>query len=102
MILRAVTLFAAIAVASCAGPVAPESSPVSDGRYVMGTVLEITLHGGSEREARSLLAELFAGAERLDGMSLKGFVASDRLLGWIASWIHHGDLFLEADEGKIR
>jgi len=64
--LRAVTLFAAIAAASCAGPIAPESSPLSDGRYVMGTVLEITLHGGSEREARSLLAELFAAAERLD------------------------------------
>jgi thiamine biosynthesis lipoprotein len=50
----------------CAG-VEPES-PVtaSDGRYVMGTVLEITLVGRDEARLRETLDELFALAGRLD------------------------------------
>jgi thiamine biosynthesis lipoprotein len=46
----------------------PEPVTVSDGRYVMGTVLEITLVGRDEGEARAALAELFALAERLDAL----------------------------------
>lgn len=39
---------------------------VSDGRYVMGTVLEITLVASDETAGRAALAELFGLAERLD------------------------------------
>jgi thiamine biosynthesis lipoprotein len=70
--LRAATFFAAFAVAACAGPAVRESNPISDGRYVMGTVLEVTLHGASEHRARSTLEELFAGAARLDAL-MTGF-----------------------------
>ena len=44
-----------------AGPVV-----VSDGRYAMGTVLEITLVASGETAGRAALSELFALAERLD------------------------------------
>lgn len=41
---------------------------VSDGRYVMGTVLEVTLVAPEVAAGRAVLAELFREAERLDGM----------------------------------
>jgi thiamine biosynthesis lipoprotein len=66
--IRTATLFAVLFVAACAGPGERELPAISDGRYVMGTVLELTLHGVGERKARSTLAELFAGAERLDAL----------------------------------
>lgn len=60
----------AIAVAclvlGCAATQAQRDVSVSDGRYVMGTVLEITLEGVGARDGRNLLDELFAVAERLD------------------------------------
>jgi thiamine biosynthesis lipoprotein len=46
----------------------PEPVTVSDGRHVMGTVLEITLVGRDEGEARAALVEIFALAERLDAL----------------------------------
>lgn len=55
--------------AACAAPAsAPELAPVgvADGRYVMGTVLEITLPGASEERGRVLLDRLFARAAALD------------------------------------
>ena len=51
---------AALALAACTPTASPE--PVSDGRYLMGTVLEVTLYGGS----RELLEELFASVDRLE------------------------------------
>jgi len=65
---RAAAVFAVLALLGCVGSGARRSQPVSDGRYVMGTVLEITLYGEGEREARSTLSELFAAAERLDAL----------------------------------
>ncbi len=41
---------------------------VSDGRYVMGTVLEVTLVAPDEAAGRAVLAEIFDEAERLDGL----------------------------------
>ena len=41
---------------------------VSDGAYVMGTVLEITLVSGDEESARTALTELFAEARRLEAL----------------------------------
>jgi thiamine biosynthesis lipoprotein len=66
-LVAAVAAAMSVAVA-CAGPVLPERPPVSDGRYVMGTVLQLTLHGVGERRARTTLDELFAGAQRLDAL----------------------------------
>jgi thiamine biosynthesis lipoprotein len=63
---RAAGIFAAACFVACAGTGVRESPSVSDGRYVMGTVLQITLAGVSERTAATTLAELFADAERLD------------------------------------
>ena len=48
------------------GPVAPVTA--SDGRYAMGTVLEITLVGLDESDLRSTLDDLFDRARRLDGL----------------------------------
>lgn len=50
---------------ACAGPGGGPVT-VSDGRHVMGTVLDVTLVASSEREGREALVELFAVAERLD------------------------------------
>ena len=58
----ALALGLAVATLACG----PEPAPVSDGRYVMGTVLEITLEGVSPGEGRALLDELYAEAERLE------------------------------------
>ena len=41
---------------------------VSDGRYVMGTVLEVTLVARDEERAREVVAELFALADRLESV----------------------------------
>ena len=37
---------------------------------------------------------LVTGAETLDAAALGEFARSERLLGWIAAWIHHGYLFV--------
>ena len=55
-----------VLLSGCALAPERELVTVSDGRYAMGTVLEITLVGRDEGEARAALAELFALAERLD------------------------------------
>ena len=68
MTLRAATLFAVLFVAACAGPEARRSQPVADGRYVMGTVLQISLDEVAESSGAAALAELFASAERLDAL----------------------------------
>jgi thiamine biosynthesis lipoprotein len=41
---------------------------VSDGRYVMGTVLEASLYAPDVATGRAVLEEIFARAERLDGL----------------------------------
>jgi thiamine biosynthesis lipoprotein len=59
-------LLLCVACFGCAaGPFARGES-VSDGRFVMGTVLEITLDGVSPRSAPKTFDELFAHAARLD------------------------------------
>jgi len=64
--------YAAVAVSllacACASVAGPHSARVTDGRYVMGTVLEITLDGVRAARARQTLEALFAIAERLDGL----------------------------------
>ena len=50
----------------CASAKPEALATVSDGRYAMGTVLEITLIGRDERNLRSALDELFDLAARLD------------------------------------
>ena len=54
------------AVSGCAAPAPPALVAVSDGRYVMGTVLEITLVVRDAGRGRLLLEETFAAAARLD------------------------------------
>jgi thiamine biosynthesis lipoprotein len=66
--LRAATSFVALLAVACAGSAARRSQPISDGRYVMGTVLEISLADVGERTAASTIAELFASAERHDAL----------------------------------
>lgn len=41
---------------------------VTDGRYVMGTVLEVTVRAPDEARARAAIRDLFAEAERLDAL----------------------------------
>ena len=54
------------ALSACAPAPAPE--PLSDGRYLMGTVLEIWLHGLDPEDGRALLEELFAQATALEAV----------------------------------
>jgi thiamine biosynthesis lipoprotein len=49
-------------------PQADARVTVSDGRYVMGTVLEATLVAADEAAGRAALADVFTEAERLDRM----------------------------------
>ena len=56
----------AVLLAACAAPSESPPGVVSDGRYAMGTVLEITLVSGDEARARRTLEELFAEALRLE------------------------------------
>ena len=58
----ALVLSLAVATLACS----PRPVPVSDGRYVMGTVLEITLEGLRPDEGRALLDDLYASAARLE------------------------------------
>lgn len=53
---------------ACAVPAPGPPRALSDGRYVMGTVLEITLATPDAEGGRRLLEELFAVAERLDAL----------------------------------
>jgi thiamine biosynthesis lipoprotein len=59
---------AALALAAAAGALAapPPSVEVSDGRYVMGTILAITLETGDRARGRMLLDRLYGTAQRLD------------------------------------
>jgi thiamine biosynthesis lipoprotein len=60
-------ILAALLVAiGCASSPADRTVSVSDGRYVMGTILEITVNGVDARAAPTLLEELFALGARLD------------------------------------
>jgi thiamine biosynthesis lipoprotein len=51
----------------CVAPIATEQ-PASDGRYTMGTVLEISLHGLESQPAARALDDLYAVAAELDGL----------------------------------
>lgn len=66
--MRARPLLLLAACAACATPPSPSSVAVSDGRYAMGTVLEITLYAPDARRGRAVLEELFAVAARLDSL----------------------------------
>jgi len=67
LILRvALAGLAAALAGGCASAKPATNATVSDGRYVMGTVLEITLVGPDESALREALDELFALAARLD------------------------------------
>ena len=52
----------------CVATPEPASVVVSDGRYVMGTVLEITLRAPDEDAGDAALAELFGVAHQLEGL----------------------------------
>jgi len=65
---RGASLGLLVLLCGCAFFPERELVTVSDGRYVMGTVLEITLVGRDEGEARAALVEMFALAERLDAL----------------------------------
>jgi thiamine biosynthesis lipoprotein len=65
---RVAAVCAATVLAACTSPAPPRVQVVSDGRYVMGTVLEITLHGVREAVGRAALREMFTTAERYDAL----------------------------------
>jgi thiamine biosynthesis lipoprotein len=44
------------------------AAPIAGGRYVMGTVLEVTLYSDSETRSRAILAKLFERAAALDSI----------------------------------
>jgi thiamine biosynthesis lipoprotein len=58
----------ALLLAACATPTAGPGVLVSDGRYVMGTVLEVSLYAPDIETGRAVLDELFGLAERLDDL----------------------------------
>jgi thiamine biosynthesis lipoprotein len=66
--LRAAALFLLLAGGACASAPPAPLVAVSDGRYVMGTILEITLYVRDGAAGESALDELFGVAERLDGL----------------------------------
>ena len=61
----------------CATPGPQPFVTVSDGRYVMGTVLEITLVVRDAREGQRLLEDAFRTAERLDALLSRRSRASE-------------------------
>jgi thiamine biosynthesis lipoprotein len=63
-----VPLAALLVAAGCAFSPIHRAVSVSDGRYVMGTILDITLIGVEARAAPSMLEELFTLGARLDAM----------------------------------
>jgi len=66
--LRAAALALLLTLSACRTLSAPSSGSVVDGRYVMGTALEITLAGVSPGQGQRTLEDLFAIAERLDAL----------------------------------
>ena len=65
--MRRATLVVGLGLAIGCAAIRPSGSVlVSDGRYAMGTVLEITLVASDEASGRAALDELFALAERLE------------------------------------
>lgn len=68
MISRALTAACLALAAACASAPAAPPAEVSDGRYAMGTVLEVTLQGPDAGELHAALGEIFALADRLDRM----------------------------------
>jgi len=63
---RYVALALCLACVACAGGPFARSEKASDGRYVMGTVLEITLHDVPTRSTQKIFDELFGHAARLE------------------------------------
>lgn len=64
--MRLPAVFALAASLSCAGAPEPPLQLVGDGRYVMGTILEITLAARDPERARAVLDRCFERARRLD------------------------------------
>ncbi len=64
-------------------------------RHSDGTV-SVFVGGHDYRLARDEAAfgPLVTGAANIDATALGEFAHNDRLLGWIAAWIHHGYLFV--------
>ena len=74
MTARATTALAILALGvwvACSGPVPIERPRISDGRYVMGTVLEVTLRGIDPERGREALGEAFE-VEDLGAHPVKG------------------------------
>jgi thiamine biosynthesis lipoprotein len=63
----ALGLLCAVGCASAEAPAAPQRS-LEDGRYAMGTVFELALHGPDEAALQRARDGAFAMAERLDGL----------------------------------
>jgi thiamine biosynthesis lipoprotein len=64
---RAALIFP-LCLAGCAAPLPRPAVTLSDGRYAMGTVLEVTLVARDEAHARETLAEIFARVEQLEAL----------------------------------
>lgn len=78
----AAVLACALVLAACArGPAQPADAPVlvSDGRYAMGTVLELTLLAPDEARGRALAEQAFATAAQLEAL-LTNWEASSALM----------------------
>lgn len=79
------------------GPVAPVTA--SDGRYAMGTVLEITLVGLDESDLRTTLDDLFGRVSRLDGLMTR--VDSDSALSRLNRNAGRGRLAVDPELAEI-
>jgi thiamine biosynthesis lipoprotein len=65
---RRIGIVLTILVVGCATPPSPPRILVSDGRYVMGTVLEVSLYASDPEAGRAVMEELFDVAERLEDL----------------------------------
>jgi thiamine biosynthesis lipoprotein len=74
---RSVALLAGVAAAACAGPAEVAPVTLSDGRYAMGTVLEVTLVGSDADALARARDALFARVAELDALLSSHDEASD-------------------------
>ncbi len=74
---RSAPLFAALAFANCTSGGGDSIHQLSDGRYAMGTVLEITLHGPDPVALARARDRVFARVEHLEALLSRWRDASD-------------------------
>ena len=65
---RAALALAILIGVACSSPTSAPPPAISDGRYVMGTVLEITLREVAPERGRAAIDEIFALAKRYDAL----------------------------------